>query len=209
LAEQAGVKVINKPQSLRDANEKCFIAQFPECIAETLVSSDSVRIKQFLEKQKDIILKPLDGMGGASVFRVTQHDPNLNVILETMTQFGKRHIMAQRYLPQVKMGDKRILLINGEPMPYALARIPQEHETRANMAAGGKAKAQALSDRDKWLCEQVKPVLKAKGLYFVGLDVIGDFITEINVTSPTGIRELNEQCGLDIAGDLMECIASL
>ncbi|MDF2940467.1 MAG: glutathione synthase [Gammaproteobacteria bacterium] len=206
LAERAGARVINKPQSLRDANEKCFITQFPECIADTLVSADPIRIKQFLEQQQDIIVKPLDGMGGASIFRLTEADHNINVILETMTQFGRRHIMAQRYLPEVKLGDKRILLINGEPVPFALARIPQGKETRANMAAGGKPKAQPLSDRDKWLCEQVGPVLKQKGLYFVGIDVIGDYITEINVTSPTGIKELNEQCNLDIAGDLIDFI---
>ncbi|MDF2690380.1 MAG: glutathione synthase [Gammaproteobacteria bacterium] len=208
LAERAGCFIINKPQSLRDANEKCFINQFPQCIAETLVSADPIRIKQFLEVQQDIILKPLDGMGGASIFRLTQADSNLNVILETMTQHGQRHVMAQRYLPEVKLGDKRILLINGEPVAFALARIPQAHETRANLAAGGKPKAQPLSARDKWLCEQLKPVLQEKGLYFVGLDVIGDYITEINVTSPTGIRELNEQCKLDIASDLMSFIAS-
>ncbi|MDF2530224.1 MAG: glutathione synthase [Gammaproteobacteria bacterium] len=209
LAEQAGALIVNKPQSLRDCNEKCFITQFPQCIADTLVSADPIKIKEFLQQQQDIILKPLDGMGGASIFRVNQQDPNINVILETMTLHGKRYIMAQRYLPEVKQGDKRIILINGEPVPYALARIPMAHETRANLAAGGTGKAMPLSDRDKWLCAQIKPVLKQKGLYFVGLDVIGDYITEINVTSPTGIRELNQQCNLDIAGDLMRFISSI
>ncbi|MDO8954906.1 MAG: glutathione synthase [Gammaproteobacteria bacterium] len=208
LAEQAGVLVLNKPRSLRDANEKCFINQFPHCIAETLVSSEAARIKPFLAKHGDIILKPLDGMAGASIFRVTQFDHNINVIIETMTLHGQRYIMAQRYLPEVKQGDKRIILINGEPVPFALARMPLPTETRANLAAGGKGVAQALSDRDRWLCEQVKPKLQDMGLYFVGLDVIGDYITEINVTSPTGIRELNEQTGLDIAGNFIDWIES-
>lgn len=206
LAETAGVLVANKPGSLRDANEKCFIAHFPQCITDTLVSADPARIKLFLDRHSDIILKPLDGMGGSSVFRLSKADHNINVIIEMMTLHGKRHIMAQRYLPEIKQGDKRILLINGEPVPYALARMPLANETRANMAAGGKGIAQPLSDRDKWLCQQVKPKLQEMGLYFVGLDVIGDYITEINVTSPTGIRELNTQCHLDVAGDFIEFI---
>lgn len=208
LAEKSGVSVINRPQSLRDANEKCFIMHFPECITDTLISADPVRIRHFLDKFQDIILKPLDGMGGSSIFRLTKTDHNINVIIENMTRQGKRHIMVQRYLPEIKQGDKRILLINGEPVAYALARMPLANETRANMAAGGKGVAQPLSDRDRWLCQQVKPKLLEMGLYFVGLDVIGDYITEINVTSPTGIRELNEQCKLDIAGDFMRWIMS-
>jgi len=208
LAEKAGALVINKPSSLRDANEKCFITQFPHCIADTVVTAEPARIKDFVAKHNDVIVKPLDGMGGSSIYRLTQADVNINVILETMTQYGQRHVMAQRYLPEIKQGDKRIILINGEPVPFALARMPLVNETRANMAAGGKGIAQPLSERDRWLCAQIKPKLQSMGLYFVGLDVIGDYITEINVTSPTGIRELNDQCGLDIAGDFIRWLAS-
>lgn len=206
-AEEKGTLVINKAQSLRDANEKLFTNNFPQCMPPTLVSSQSGLIKDFYHKHSDIILKPLDGMGGASVFRVKKDDPNLSVIIETLTQYGTQLIMAQRFIPEITQGDKRILLINGEPVPYALARIPTKGETRANLAAGGQGVGIKLTKRDKWICEQVAPVLKEKGLIFVGIDVIGDYLTEINVTSPTCIRELDEQFNLNISGLLMDWIA--
>ncbi|MBI3561764.1 MAG: glutathione synthase [Gammaproteobacteria bacterium] len=208
LAQSRGCLVVNRPQSLRDANEKLFILQFPECIPPTLVSSQPELLREFLSAQHDIILKPLDAMGGRSIFRLTRTDPNLNVVLETMTQLATRPIMAQRYLPEVRAGDKRILLIDGEPIPYALARIPAVGETRANLAAGGQGKGVELSARDRWICAQVSPQLKTKGLLFVGLDVIGDYLTEINVTSPTCIRELDHGYGLNISGTLMDAIES-
>ena len=205
-AEGFGALVINKPQALRDANEKLYTAWFPECCTETLVSRDSERIRHFLLQHQDIILKPLDGMGGASIFHLHLDDPNISVILETMTKHDSRYIMAQKYLPQIKQGDKRILLINGEPVPYALARLPAEGETRGNLAAGGSAVGRPLSARDLWICNQVGPILKQKGLAFVGLDVIGDYLTEINVTSPTCVRELDDQFSLNISALLMDHI---
>jgi glutathione synthase len=209
LAEAEGVLVVNKPQSLRDANEKLFASWFPECIPPTIVSANAGKIKAFIQDHQDTILKPLDAMGGASIFRVKKDDPNINVIIENMTGHGKHHIMAQIYLPEISEGDKRILLVNGEPVPYALARIPAQGETRGNIAAGGTGVGIALSDRDYWLCEQIRPTLQAKGLHFVGLDVIGDYITEINVTSPTCIRELDEQYHLNIAGTLFDHLEGL
>lgn len=209
LAEAEGVLVVNKPQSLRDANEKLFASWFPECIPPTIVSANADKIKAFIQDHQDTILKPLDAMGGASIFRVKKDDPNINVIIENMTGHGKHHIMAQIYLPEISEGDKRILLVNGEPVPYALARIPAQGETRGNIAAGGTGVGIALSERDYWLCEQIRPTLQAKGLHFVGLDVIGDYITEINVTSPTCIRELDEQYRLNIAGTLFDHLEAL
>lgn len=209
LAEAEGVLVVNKPQSLRDANEKLFASWFPECIPPTIVSANADKMKAFIQDHQDTILKPLDAMGGASIFRVKKDDPNINVIIENMTGHGKHHIMAQIYLPEISEGDKRILLINGEPVPYALARIPAQGETRGNIAAGGTGVGIALSERDYWLCEQIRPTLQAKGLHFVGLDVIGDYITEINVTSPTCIRELDEQYRLNIAGTLFDHLEAL
>ena len=206
LAEAEGVLVVNKPQSLRDANEKLFASWFPECIPPTLVSANTDQLKQFIQDHQDTILKPLDAMGGASIFRVRHDDPNISVIIETMTDHGKHHIMAQIYLPEIKEGDKRILLINGEPIDYTLARIPAEGETRGNIAAGGTGVGMPITDRERWLCEQIAPKLREKGLYFVGLDVIGDYITEINVTSPTCIRELDTQFHLNIAGELFDCL---
>ncbi len=206
LAEAAGALVVNKPRSLRDANEKFFALNFPQCCPPTLVSREPARLKTFLSEHADIVVKPLDGMGGASVFRLRQDDPNLNVILETLTAHGRRLTMAQRYLPEIRAGDKRILLIDGEPVPYALARIPQAGETRANLAAGGRGEGMPLSERDRWICAQLAPRLREMGLLFVGLDVIGDFLTEINGTSPTCARELDTQFGLDIGGDLMAAI---
>ncbi|MDG4812673.1 glutathione synthase [Hydrogenovibrio sp. 3SP14C1] len=209
LTEAEGVLVVNKPQSLRDANEKLFASWFPDCIPPTLVSANALQLKAFIADHQDVILKPLDAMGGASIFRVKQNDPNINVIIETMTDHGQHHIMAQIYLPEIKQGDKRILLVNGEPVPYALARIPVEGETRGNIAAGGKGVGIELSERDLWLCQQIAPTLQRKGLHFVGLDVIGDYITEINVTSPTCIRELDTQYNLNIAGQLFDHLESL
>jgi glutathione synthase len=205
-AENEGVYVVNKPQSLRDANEKMFTAWFPQCCTETLVTKDSHRIKEFLHELGDIILKPLDGMGGASIFRIREGEPNLSVILEIMTHNNSRYAMAQKYLPEIKDGDKRILMVNGEPVPYCLARIPAQGETRGNLAAGGTGEGRPLSGRDRWIAAQVGPTLKAKGLVFVGLDVIGDTLTEINVTSPTCVQELDKQFGLNISGLLLDYI---
>jgi glutathione synthase len=206
LAERAGVLVVNKPRSLRDANEKLFALHFPQCCPPTLVSREPARFRAFLEEHADIVVKPLDGMGGASVFRLGRGDPNLNVILETLTARGQRSTMAQRYIPEVTAGDKRILLIDGEPVPYALARIPQPGETRANLAAGGRGEGVPLTERDRWICAQVAPTLREMGLLFVGLDVIGDWLTEINVTSPTCARELDARFGSNIGDDLMAAI---
>ena len=206
MAENDGVLVVNKAASIRDCNEKLFTAMFPQCCVANMVSSNKAQLKQFVLDHNDVILKPLDGMGGASIFRVRSDDPNLNVIIETLTKDGHKMTMAQKFIPDIKNGDKRILLIDGEPVPFALARIPCAGETRGNLAAGGTAKGQPLTDRDRWICEQVGPTLKEKGLLFVGIDVIGDYLTEINVTSPTCIRELDQQFDLDIAGDLMTAI---
>lgn len=205
-AESLGVLVVNKPQSLRDANEKLFTAWFPQCCAETLVAREPARIRRFLQEQGEIILKPLDGMGGTSIFHLRQNDPNLSVILETMTNYNSRYIMAQKYLPEIKDGDKRILMVNGNPVPYALARIPAQGETRGNLAAGGRAEGRELTDRDWWIASQVGPTLREKGLVFAGLDVIGDTLTEINVTSPTCVQELDSQFGLNISALLMDHI---
>lgn len=205
-AESLGVYVVNKPQSLRDANEKLFTAWFPHCCAETLVAREPVRIRHFLEEQCEIILKPLDGMGGTSIFHLRRNDPNLSVILETMTRYNSRYVMAQKYLPEIKDGDKRILMVNGEAVPYALARIPALGETRGNLAAGGRAEGRELTEADWWIAGQVGPALREKGLVFAGLDVIGDKLTEINVTSPTCVQELDKQFGLNISGLLMDHI---
>jgi glutathione synthase len=205
-AEAAGLLVVNKPQSLRDANEKMFTAWFPQCCPPTLVSRDTGRLKEFLREQKDMVIKPLGGMGGSSIFRLGLGEPNVNVIFETLTRLGTRFAMAQRYIADITEGDKRILLIDGEPVPHALARIPAEGDLRGNLAAGAKGVGRDLSSRDQWICAQVGPELRRRGLLFVGLDVIGDFLTEINVTSPTCIRELDGIYGLDIAGQLMDVI---
>lgn len=205
-AESLGVYVVNKPQSLRDANEKLFTAWFPQCCAETLVAREPERIRTFLLEQGEIILKPLDGMGGTSIFRLRRGDPNLSVILETMTRYSSRYVMAQKYLPEIVDGDKRILLVNGEAVPYALARIPAPGETRGNLAAGGRAEGRKLTERDWWIANQVGPMLREKGLVFAGIDVIGDTLTEINVTSPTCVQELDREFGLNIAALLMNHI---
>jgi len=206
LLEQAqarGVRVVNDPRSLRDANEKVFILQFPHCCPPTLVTRRKADIAEFLACHGEIILKPLDGMGGRSIFRVKAADPNFNVIVETLTDHGNRFCMAQKFIPEIADGDKRILLIDGEPAPYALARIPKPGETRGNLAVGGTGVGQSLTERDRWIASQVGPELRRRGILFAGLDVIGDYLTEINITSPTCIRELDARFGLDIAGDLM------
>lgn len=207
-AEREGCLVVNRPQSLRDFNEKIFATQFPQCCPPLLVSRNIPRLREFQEQHLDVIFKPLDGMGGMSIFRVREKDPNINVILETLTEHGQRQTMAQKFIPEIVAGDKRILMIDGEPVPYALARVPAVGENRGNLAAGGQGQGVELSERDRWICEQVGPTLKASGLLFVGLDVIGDYLTEINVTSPTCIRELDRAFSLDIAGQLMACIDS-
>lgn len=207
-AESRGTLVVNRPQSVRDANEKLFTAWFPQCTPPTLVTRNADGLRAFLREHHDVILKPLDQMGGASIFRLREDDPNVSVVIETLTALGSRFTMAQRYIPEIRDGDKRILLVNGEPVPYALARIPAEGETRGNLAAGAHGEGRPLSDRDLWICRQVGPALRAKGILFAGLDVIGDYLTEINVTSPTCIRELDALYGLNISGQLLDVIAS-
>ncbi|MBP1149218.1 MULTISPECIES: glutathione synthase [Methylocaldum] len=208
-AENQGLYVVNKPRSLRDANEKLFTAWFPQCCPPTLVAREGHKIREFLHEQGEIILKPLDGMGGASIFRIAEKDPNLSVILETMTRHNSRFVMAQRYLPEIVDGDKRILLVNGEAVPYALARIPALGESRGNLAAGGRAEGRELTPRDRWIAEQVGPTLRERGLVFVGLDVIGNYLTEVNVTSPTCVQELDALFGLNISALLMNHIESV
>ena len=205
-AEREGVLVVNKPQALRDFNEKVSSTLFPQCCTPVLVSRKKELLQDFYKAQKDVIFKPLDGMGGTGIFRIKPGDPNISVIIETLTEYGTRQIMAQTFIPEISSGDKRILMIDGKPVGFALARLPAANETRGNLAAGGTAKGVELSDRDRWICDQVGPTLKENGLLFVGLDVIGDYLTEVNVTSPTCIRELDEIFNLDIAGDLMNCI---
>jgi glutathione synthase len=205
-AEQSGTLVINKPQSLRDCNEKLFTYQFAQCCAPFRVSRKASRLVEFLNTHQDIIIKPLDGMGGKSIFRIKMGDPNTNAIIESVTQYGEQQAMVQKFIPQITEGDKRILLIDGQPVPYALARIPAQGENRGNLAAGASSRAQPLSERDYWICKQLAPTLKQKGLIFVGIDVIGDYLTEINVTSPTCIRELDKAYNLNISADLFECI---
>jgi glutathione synthase len=206
VAEAAGVLIVNRTQSLRDFNEKLFATHFPQCCPPVLVSRSEELLKAFHAEHKDVIFKPLDGMGGSSIYRIKEDGLNLGVVIETLTKFGQETIMAQRYIPEIVDGDKRILMINGEPIDYALARIPSQGETRGNLAAGGRGEGRPLSERDRWIAAQVGPKLREAGLLFVGLDVIGDYLTEINVTSPTCIRELNDQFGLDIGMQLMDCI---
>ena len=206
LAENAGVTVVNRPQALRDANEKCFITQFPQCCVPALITRSSAEIKAFVQEHGLSVVKPLDGMGGESIFQVQPQDPNLNVILETITAKDHELVMVQRYIPEIIQGDKRILVVNGEPVPYALARIPGAGDFRGNLAKGGTGKGVALTERDYWICEQVAPELKRRGILFAGLDVIGDWLTEINVTSPTCIRELDSEYGLNIAGELFDAL---
>ncbi len=207
-AEQAGVLVVNKPQSLRDCNEKFFATAFPQCCPPLVVSRREDVLRAFQKQHKNVVFKRLDGMGGTSVFRIMENDPNLGVVLETLTKGGTEQIMGQLFLPEIADGDKRILLVDGEPVPYALARIPMAGEARGNLAAGGKGVGRELTDRDRWIASQVGPELKRRGLTFVGIDVIGDYLTEVNVTCPTCIRELDAQFSLDIGGMLMDKIAS-
>ncbi|MEX1056527.1 MAG: glutathione synthase, partial [Natronospirillum sp.] len=207
MAESDGVLVVNRPQPLRDCNEKMYTTRFPEFCPPHLVTREASRLKAFHKAHGDVIFKPLDGMGGASIFRLKQDDPNVSVIIETLTDHGRELIMAQAYLPAIKDGDKRILLVDGEPVPYCLARIPAKGETRGNLAAGGTGVARPLSERDLEIAAAVGPVVREKGLMFVGLDVIGDYLTEINVTSPTCIREIDAQFNTDIGGLLMDAIA--
>ncbi len=201
-----GCLVVNHPRSLRDCNEKLFATQFPECCPPLLVSANIDRLKNFHKEQGDVIFKPLDGMGGSGIFRCQRQDPNVSAILETLTDHGRHLIMAQRYLPEISAGDKRILMVDGEPIPYSLARIPAQGETRGNLAAGGRGVAQPLSDRDREIAAHVAPALKARGLLFVGLDVIGDYLTEINVTSPTCVREIDRAFDTRIGEKLMLAI---
>lgn len=205
-AETLGVLVVNKPQSLRDCNEKMFATQFPQCCPPLLVSRDMQLLKDFHRLHQDVVFKPLDGMGGSLIFRVRADDPNVNVILESLTAQGRQTIMAQRYLPAIVDGDKRILLIDGEPVPYCLARVPMAGESRGNLAAGGTGRPQPLTERDRWIAAQVGPEVRKRGLLFVGLDVIGEYLTEINVTSPTCVREIDAAYDTNIAGRLLDCI---
>lgn len=206
-AEDKGVLVVNKPQSLRDCNEKLFTAWFAQFTPETLVTRQTKQIKEFHQQHGDIILKPLDGMGGSSIFRIKQDDPNVSVIIETLTEHNNRYCMAQNFIPAIKDGDKRVLVVDGEPVPYCLARIPQKGETRGNLAAGGHGEVRALTESDWHIARSVAPTLKQKGLLFVGLDIIGDKLTEINVTSPTCVREIEAaNPGLSITGMLMDAI---
>ncbi len=206
LAQAQGARVYNDPRAIRDCNEKITIARFPHFTVPSLVTRCEVLIHEFLAAHGDIILKPLDGMGGASVFRVHRKDPNLNVIIETVKHYGRRTIMAQRFIPEIADGDKRILLIGGKPVPYTLARIPKPGETRGNLAAGGTGVARELTKRDREIAETLGPQLSAQGLLLVGLDVIGDFLTEVNVTSPTCFQEITDQTGFNVAGMMLDAL---
>lgn len=205
-AERLGTLVVNRPQSLRDANEKLFATYFPQCSPPTLVTQSSAKLRAFWQEQRDIVCKPLNTMGGTSVFRLQEHEVNAAVIFEILTHNQTAFMMAQRFIPEIKNGDKRILIIDGEPVPHVLARVPQANDWRGNLAVGAKGVVQPLSDRDRWICEQVGPILRERGLYFVGLDVIGDYLTEINVTSPTGIREIDAGANINVSAMLMDVL---
>jgi glutathione synthase len=200
------VRVINDPRGLRDANEKLFSLHFPQCIPPTIIARDAAEIRRFVAEHGDVVLKPLDGMGGRSIFRSGRGDPNLNVIIETLTAEGRNFTVAQRYIPEIRDGDKRILMIDGEPVPYVLARMPQGDDFRGNLARGGKGVGRPLSEGDRRIAALVGPELRRRGMRFVGLDAIGDYLTEVNVTSPTCIRELDAQFGLNIAGMLFDAL---
>jgi glutathione synthase len=206
LAENRGLYVVNKPASLRDINEKAYTSWFQQCTPPSLITRSRTALLEFLKEHGKVVLKPLDGMGGRSIFVVTAGDLNTNVIIETLTNDGERFTLAQRYIPEIVNGDKRVLLIDGEPIDYALARIPAPGESRGNLVMGAKGEGRPLTERNRWLCAQVGPTLAAKGVLFAGLDVIGDYLTEINVTSPTGIRELDRQFDIDIAAKLIAAI---
>lgn len=205
-AEQQGVCVINKPQALRDANEKIYASLFPQCSPPTLVSRSIKELRHFWQEHQDIVCKPLNSMGGQSIFRLQKKEANATVIFEMLTRQETRHILAQRFIPEIVQGDKRILMINGEAVPYALARIPHPEDWRGNLAAGASGKVQPLSERDQWICSQVGPELRKRGLFFAGIDVIGDFLTEINVTSPTCIREIDAATESNISARLLDCV---
>ena len=207
-AEQQGALIVNAPQALRDMNEKAYTAWFPELTPTTLITRSMDEMKAFLDEHDHVVAKPLDGMGGRSIFVVRKGDKNANVVFETLTDYGRQFAMAQVYIPEITAGDKRILLIEGEPVPYALARIPSDEDNRGNMVAGAAAVGQGMSIRDHEICAQVGPVLRDAGVLFAGIDVIGDYLTEVNVTSPTGIRELDEQFDLNIAGLMFDAIES-
>ena len=206
MASREGVNIFNNPRSLRDCNEKVYASEFPQCCTKHLVTSNKLLLSQFVEEYKDTVIKPLDGMGGASIFRLKKNEPNLNVILETITHHFTQKVMIQEYIPQISEGDKRILVINGEPMGAAIARIPAEGELRGNLAAGASAVAKSLSERDMWICKEVGPSLVKKGLLLVGLDIIGDYLTEINVTSPTCFKEYKELCDIDVAKTFIDSV---
>jgi glutathione synthase len=206
MAARQGVNVFNNPRSLRDCNEKVYATEFPQCCTEHLVTSRKDFLTDFVLKNKDTVIKPLDGMGGASIFRVKANDPNLNVILETITDHFTEKVMIQEFIPEITEGDKRILIVNGKPMSASIARVPAEGELRGNLAAGASAVAKSLSDRDLWICEEVGPSLVEKGLLLVGLDIIGDYLTEINVTSPTCFKEYKELCDIDVAEIFIESV---
>jgi glutathione synthase len=208
-AELQGALVVNRPQGLRDMNEKVYTAWFPECCAPTLITRDMHDMSEFLREQGKVVCKPLDGMGGKSIFVLEHGDKNRNVVFETLTEHGTRYAIVQRYLPEiVSAGDCRIILVDGEPVPFALQRMPSSDDNRGNLAAGARAESRPLNDRDRWLCAQIGPKLKLAGMLFVGLDVIGSYVTEINVTSPTGIRELDKKHGADIGGMLIDAIGN-
>ena len=206
MASREGVNIFNNPRSLRDCNEKVYASEFPQCCTKHLVTSNKLLLSQFVEEYKDTVIKPLDGMGGASIFRLKKNEPNLNVILETITHHFTQKVMIQEYIPQISEGDKRILVINGEPMGAAIARIPAKGELRGNLAAGASAVAKSLSERDMWICKEVGPSLVKKGLLLVGLDIIGDYLTEINVTSPTCFKEYKELCDIDVAKTFIDSV---
>jgi glutathione synthase len=207
-AELAGALIVNRPAALRDINEKVFTAWFADCCPATLITRSIPRLRDFMHRHGKIVMKPLDGMGGRSIFVIDQQDNNANVVFETLTDFGTRYAMAQAFIPEITSGDKRILLVNGEPAPFALARIPPPGDNRGNLVAGAQAEVRPLSDRDRWICAQVGPVLREQGILFAGLDVIGDYLTEVNVTSPTGIRELAQLADIDVAAQLIDAIES-
>ncbi|MCC6532267.1 MAG: glutathione synthase [Burkholderiales bacterium] len=206
LAQRQGARVFNHPKAIRDNNEKMAIARFAQFTAPTIVTRQESQVRAFLAEHGDIILKPLDGMGGTSIFRLHRTDPNIGVVIETLTHYGRRTIMAQRYIPEIVRGDKRVLIIDGKPVPYSLARIPKEGETRGNLAAGGRGVAQPLSPRDGEIAATIGPILAAEGLLLIGLDVIGDYLTEVNVTSPTCFQEITEQTGFNVAGMMIDAL---
>jgi glutathione synthase len=206
LAERQGARVVNRPQAVRDHNEKLAIARFPQFTVPTLATREETLIRDFLAEHGDIVVKPLDGMGGTSVFRLHRADHNIGVVIETVTHYGRRTVMAQKFIPEIAQGDKRVLVIDGEPVPFSLARIPKQGETRGNLAAGGTGVAQPLSARDLAIAQALGPQLKAAGLLLVGLDVIGDYLTEVNVTSPTCMREIADQTGFNVAGMMIDAL---